>query len=581
MNWLKKFLSPSPAQETPPPERPQPAASEAAVKERAKPVVDPDWDEFLATDPDLWKRAREKAATGPKILIATSTGGHGAVTPLESLLAVALTLRGANVHFLLCDHFLPGCLQMTVIQYEPRERFLEDEALKAKLCKSCFGKGSAIYERTGLPIHRFSELVEDEEKALAKELSLTVPRDEISRFRWHDYAVGDHANAAALRFMGSGSFTDDPYEDEVLRKYLEAAILSATATARLLKQERFSVACFHHGIYVPLGIIGEVARQQRVRVANWAVAYRKGCFVFSHDNSYHHTMIDEPVGLWENIDWSPAHNAVIADYLRSRWTSSNDWIKFFDEPEIDPVRISNELGLDPGKPCVAMLTNVTWDAQLFYASNAFPSILDWVFRTIEWFSRNPELQLIVRIHPAEVRGTMKTRQPLQAEIAKRFPDLPGNIFIVAPESSLSTYAIAAISDCALIYGTKTGVELTAAGIPVIVAGEAWIRNKGITMDAASEKDYFETLATLPLKKRLDPEIVERARKYAFHFFYRRMIPLQKSVEQVEGFPLYRIRPAPLSSLLPGNDEGLDVICEGILSGSPFIYPAEKQVSDAH
>ncbi len=40
----------------------------------------------------------------------------------------------------------------------------------------------------------------------------------------------------------------------------------------------------------------------------------------------------------------------------------------------------------------------------------------------------------------------------------------------------------------LIYGTKTGVELSAQGTPVIVGGEAWIRNKGLTMDASSPND---------------------------------------------------------------------------------------------
>jgi hypothetical protein len=30
----------------------------------------------------------------------------------------------------------------------------------------------------------------------------------------------------------------------------------------------------------------------------------------------------------------------------------------------------------------------------------------------------------------------------------------------------------------------------------------------------------------------------------------------------------------LEDLLPGVNPGLDLICEGILTGSPFIYPAE-------
>src|SRR5437879_1542286 len=72
-----------------------------------------DWRPILAADPGGWRRARQAAAGGPKVLVATGTGGNAAMTPVESLLAVALTLRGAEVHFLLCDAALPACLEVT------------------------------------------------------------------------------------------------------------------------------------------------------------------------------------------------------------------------------------------------------------------------------------------------------------------------------------------------------------------------------------------------------------------------------------------------------------------------------------
>lgn len=77
----------------------------------------------------------------------------------------------------------------------------------------------------------------------------------------------------------------------------------------------------------------------------------------------------------------------------------------------------------------------------------------------------------------------------------------------------------------IIYGTKTGVELTSMGIPVIVAGEAWIRNKGITIDVKSKEGDIKILDQLSLSERMNNKLIERARKYAYHFFFRRMIPL--------------------------------------------------------
>ncbi|MBI4420383.1 MAG: capsule biosynthesis protein, partial [Gemmatimonadetes bacterium] len=125
----------------------------------------------------------------------------------------------------------------------------------------------------------------------------------------------------------------------------------------------------------------------------------------------------------------------------------------------------------------------------------------------------------------------------------------------------------------LIFGTKTGVELTSLGVPVIVAGEAWIRNKGITWDAQSAGHYFELLDRLPFGERMSPEAVRRARKYAFHFFFRRMIPISQ-LEPTGGEPQVRVSVSRLEELLPGRGKGLDIVCDGILRGTPFVYPAE-------
>jgi hypothetical protein len=82
-----------------------------------------------------------------------------------------------------------------------------------------------------------------------------------------------------------------------------------------------------------------------------------------------------------------------------------------------------------------------------------------------------------------------------------------------------------LCNSAIIYGTKMGVELTSVGMPVIVAGEAWIRNKGLTEDASSPDEYFRILDRLPFPGPLGATQLARARRYAYHFFFNRMIPL--------------------------------------------------------
>ena len=68
--------------------------------------------------------------------------------------------------------------------------------------------------------------------------------------------------------------------------------------------------------------------------------------------------------------------------------------------------------------------------------------------------------------------------------------------------------------------------------------------------------------------------IQRARKYAYHFFFRRMIPLE-FLEPTGKNPPYHVKISNLGQLLPGRSNGLDIICNGILNGDNFIYPAER------
>lgn len=533
------------------------------------------WTRLLEAQPAVWSRALAKAEHGPKVLLATSTGGHVPMTLVETMLGIALTLRGAKVHFFLCDKLLPGCLQSMFAFTPDIEGFIKNGP-QEKLCDSCFQPANSLYESLGFAIHRYSEFITHEELVQAKRIALETRVDSIPNYKLDGIAVGEHALAGTLRFFAKGTLESEPAAEPILRRYFEAALLTTLATGRLLRAHDFTSACFHHGIYVPQGLIGEVARSQNVRVINWNPAYRKQSFIFSHDDTYHHTLMEEPTTSWENISWNAEIESQISSYLKSRWKGTQDWIWFHEKPE-EKISVIAGLGLDFSKPCIGLLTNVMWDAQLHYRANAFPNMRDWVLQSIRYFANRSDLQLVIRVHPAEIRGTLPSRQPIVAEIEQTFPELPKNVFVIGPESQISTYAVMSLCNAVVIYGTKTGVELTSMGIPTIAAGEAWIRNKGITMDANSAEEYFRILDRLPFPQRLGQETVERARKYAFHFFFRRMIPLsffQPATHSTSLTP-YQLQIESLDHLLPGREPGLDVICDGILSGTEFIYPAEQ------
>lgn len=528
----------------------------------------PDWRALLATQQPMWQAARNAARGGPRVLMASAIGSYAHAVTLESALAVALTFRGAEVHAFLCDGAMPACAECEASMYPDVETFAA-HGPSQDLCHDCAWPAEDVFRQLGITVHRYSDWLTDADRIDAKALATTIPVDEIERFTLDGLAIGEHAHAGALRFFASGSLADEPLAEAVLRRYLEAALLTAYASRRLIRTVGFTSAVFTHGIYVPWGILGSVARQEGVPLSAWNVAYRKRRFIFSHDDTYHHTLMTEPREHWEGLELSEAQERELMQYLTSRREGLFDWIVFHRPSRQDPDAIARQVGIDPSKPVIGLLTNVSWDAQLHYPANAFPSMLDWLVRTCEYFATRPDLQLLIRVHPAEISGFPPSRQPILGELRKRLPVLAPNIFVVPPESGMSTYALMSLCNSAIIYGTKMGVELTSVGLPVIVAGEAWIRNKGITCDASSPEEYFEILGRLPFTERLGASQLARARRYAYHFFFNRMIPLP-FIEPKAGYPIYRLKLDALSQLLPGASPGLDTICDGILGRGPFV-----------
>ncbi len=532
----------------------------------------PYWDSILSNNQELWTEALVHAQGGPKILIPTSVGAYLAGTTLESTLAVALTLRGAEVHVLLCDSALPACFDCWIGLYSNQEQFAKHGPAK-DLCHDCFTFANEMYASLGVHLHRYNELLSDADRKRSHNISLSIPYDKIGNYTLDGIGIGEHALAGVLRYYARGELDGEPCAEGILRRFFEASLLTTFMMHNLLEIYDFKSVVFNHGIYVPQGSIGEVCRHEEVPVVNWNPAYRKKCFVFSHQDTYHRTMISEPVKKWVDLPWSEERENSLSRYLESRWKGTEDWIWFHEKPKFDREMIEKETGVDLSKPSVGMLTSVMWDAQLHYPSNAFPGMLEWIIQTIDYFMKRPDLQLVIRIHPAEIRGTIPSRQKVFDEIKKKYSSLPGNIIIIPPESKVSTYAVMSECDTIIIYNTKTGMELAAMGIPVIVAGEAWIRNKGFAMDVDSPASYFKLLDRLPFNKKLSDENILKAKKYTYHFFFRKMIPVEFFAPTGSN-PQFKLEISSLKDLLPGKSKGFDVICEGILKGTDFIYRDE-------
>jgi len=545
----------------------------ARVTRQARTVGHFDWSGIIGPSRERWEEARAAARSGGRrVLIATDVGLHFGASRLDSLLAVALTLRGAHVDVLLCDAALPACMIGDVSWFRDARRYARSGP-QADFCASCYPPAANAWRVLGIEPLRLGGSLTDGNRAEAREWAEGFGGDPAAV---RTDSIADQALAGALRFYARSTLPNDPAAKEVLRAFLMAAKLTEIAGRRIVEAGHYDAVVLHHGIYVPQGPMVAAARAAGSRIVSWNVGYRTGTFIFSHGDSYHRTMLDEPNERWDRLELSSALQDELERYLHSRRHGSRDWIVFGRGKDFDAAGYLKRRGLDPERPTYLALTNVAWDAQLHYPSNSFESMNEWLAATVRWFAERPELQLVVRVHPAEITGSMPARERAAEIIAKAVPVLPSNIVVVGPEEEISTYALIDAATAAIVYATKAGIEIAAAGKPLVVAGDAWVRGKGFSLDAKSPPDYEAILERLTTGGAAASD-AERAGRYAFHYFYRRMIPIAATKPE-PGWPPFNLAVTDLGAVEPGADAGLDVVTAGVLEGTPFEYPAEREAT---
>jgi hypothetical protein len=519
--------------------------------------------ELIKQQRDVWENAGQ---LGKRVLLASI--GHGRLTAtIDAYLAAGLHIRGADVHLALCDGVLTACEPATVRGVSIDT--LAGHGPQESLCERCHVKVAGIYESLGLPFHRYSQWISPERRATLLNDVQEFSIEDCCTYQANGINLGEQVQAGLLRCLGRECTDDDPRIVALARRYLAGALITVEVVERMIEDIKPDSVVAHHGMYVPQGIVHAVARRHDIPTAAWGTSYRNGSFIWGRNDTYHKTLLHDREHLWVNMEWTKECEQRIDQYLAYRRQGKGDWSWMAHSgggAPIDTSRIWNELGLDANKPTACLLTNIMYDAALFFESKAYPRMMDWLVDTVRHFHRHPEQQLIIRIHPHEHQNDVCTQfaeQELRAAV-----DLPGNVAIVPSKGRLNSYDLAQLSNAVLLYGSITGVELAPLGLPVIVAGEAWIRGKGITHDVNSRMEYHEWLTRLNDIKRLDDCVIQRAKRFAYYYFFMRMIPL--SGLDTSGWPP-KVGIKSLTELRPGHDPGLDAICRSILEDRDFVF----------
>ena len=290
---------------------------------------------------------------------------------------------------------------------------------------------------------------------------------------------------------------------------------------RTLEQVRPDVLVVPNGMIIEFAVAYHVARHLGITAVTYEFEEQRGRLWMDQDAP---VMLQETDNLWRSVQarpFLPTQRERIRAMLSARrrgelWGNfSRRWQKA--RPESGEAA-RRKLGLD-ARPLVLLAPNVFGDSVVFDRQVFTQGMRDWVQRTVAWFAAHPEVQLVVRIHPGE-----SLLQPggmsMQAVIEAAFPTLPENVRVVPHDADVNSYDLIEIASLGIVYTSTIGMEMAMSGLPVVVCGRTHYRGRGFTLDPDSWEDYWRILTEqLQRPRPLTAEQVERAWKYAYHYFF--------------------------------------------------------------
>jgi hypothetical protein len=426
----------------------------------------------------------------------------------ESVVAHGLRARGFGAEFLVCDECFTAC------DYRAGGKVPESA------CGVCHRNSAAFLDEFAIPSRKLGSLLDGSAKIPEGSLA------ELRATRVDGDPVGEWSYQSLCRYLLVGNVPDTPENRAVYRKFVEGAARCHRGFSTLLDRERYHAVFLCNGKFFVERVLFELARRRGIDVLTYERGRIQETLVFSWNGFANDGADDATWRAATAAPLTPAQEKQLTQYLEDRVYGKHSTTDPWNLGIRDAGRIKKELKLD-GRPLFVLYTNLLWDTSVLEKDIGFASHAAWLRETVAWFAARPELQLVIRVHPAEARlQNLQTKE----KIADLFPTLPANVVLVASTSDISSYTLMEMADAVLVYATNAGMEAVLRGKPAICAGRAHYYGRGVTLDVATREEYF---AKIESWRSLQPTI-DSARRYAYFFFFQTMIPFPVVREHLRG-----------------------------------------------
>ena len=261
------------------------------------------------------------------------------------------------------------------------------------------------------------------------------------------------------------------------------------AFEKLLADGRFDSALIPNGGVLEFAAVWQAARDfgiDSVTLESWeklgtcAVGYGRPCFeeiakeLWNADSG----RLDEP------------RRARVERSMRER--ESPDWtghvVSYQNAAVQDAQGLRTQLGLDDRRPIALVCPNVPYDAAFLRFESGFKTMADWLRTLVRQLEARVDWQVVIRAHPGET--ALASRQGAESILTSAIENLPAHFHFIGPAEKVNTYALMRIATAGFVFGSTTGLEMAARGLPVVMPAATHYARKGFTRDAFTREGYI-------------------------------------------------------------------------------------------
>ena len=351
---------------------------------------------------------------------------------------------------------------------------------------------------------------------------------------------------------------------------LERNTFAAKAALAWMQMNKPDVILIPNGLILEMGMIFRVARYLGIDAVTYEFNDQREQIWLAQNSSIMRQETDYLVEARCGLPVTDAMFERVADLENARrgarvWGKSKRLWQYVSSQGADETR--KMLNLDD-RPVVMLAANVLGDSLTLGRDIFADSMTEWITKTVQYFARRTDVQLVIRVHPGE--KLVPQAKSMGTVVKEALPELPNHIHVIGALDKINTYDLIEIANVGLAYTTTVGLETAMNGRPVISCGQTHYRGRGITIDPNSWDEYYATLekvlSDIPAHQ-LNEKQIEFAWNYAYRFFfeYPRPFPwrLMNFWDDLDVWPLERVL----------SDEGMMQFKDtfGFLVGQPFTW----------